>query len=68
MEWEDADELCDEILADIEDIPEAGADFAESVRDKVESIQATIQGNANATDRQVAALENIHAGVKKWLH
>ena len=67
MDWEDADELCDEILEDIDDIPGAGQDFADSVRAKVESIQLTIQDNANATDKQVTALQNIHAGVKKWL-
>ena len=41
MEATDAIDLCERILSDLDEIPERGWNFAESVRTKVDSIKAS---------------------------
>jgi len=67
MDWEEALTFCKDLLNDIDDLPERAEDFAESVREKVESIQEFVEDAELVTARQVEALENIRAGVDKWL-
>ena len=69
---DEALELCDEILRMIEeDVPERAhdkaPDFFEGVEEKVKSISETIEQSGQATDRQIAALENMQAAVSKWI-
>tara|TARA_Y100000310_G_scaffold117187_1_gene115936 strand:- start:534 stop:1004 length:471 start_codon:yes stop_codon:yes gene_type:complete len=64
---EDAYNQCDSILSLIDDIPEAGWDFGDSVKEKVDGIQSTIVLNNWVTDAQQEALDNMQAGVERWL-
>lgn len=67
MDYEEAIELCDEILASLEDLPEQAEDFSDSVYEKVTSMRVWIEENERVTDKMISALENIQAGVSKWL-
>ena len=67
MTHTEAIERIDQILADIPNIPDAGADFAESVEEKLSSIRETISKKGRVTDRQEDAIENMGAGVMKWV-
>jgi Fe-S-cluster formation regulator IscX/YfhJ len=67
MTWEDAVELCTEIVAELADLPERAENFVESVEEKVLSIQDWIEDNKHVTDKQIEALKNMHLGVQKWL-
>lgn len=64
------DELVKEIEETIEDLPEraqaAGAEFFESVTAKAHSIRDTVAGTGRATEKQLQALNNFLAGVRKW--
>jgi DNA uptake protein ComE-like DNA-binding protein len=66
-DWEDAIEQCDRILSDCDDVPEAGDDFAYSVRENVEGIKATIEEKEYVTPDQQSALDNMESGVRRWL-
>jgi hypothetical protein len=65
--WEEADQLCDEILEMIDEIPERGENFGASVMAKVEDIQKTIKETERVTSGQLTALENMKEGVQKWI-
>ncbi len=54
------DEMCDEM-------PDAGFDFADSVRERVSSIAKTIEKRDRVTNGQFAALCNMEAGIGNWL-
>lgn len=65
----DAQSLIEEIveMAEREDLPSAGIEFAESVSAKAQSIGETIEERGGeATSAQLAALENMHAGLCRW--
>jgi hypothetical protein len=66
MEWEEAVELCTEIISALEDLPEAAEEFAESVEEKVISIREWIESNQHVTENQLIALQNMKDGVQKW--
>lgn len=66
-EAEEALSLCDTILADAEQVPSAGFEFAESVCEKVRSIRETIESSGRVTQGQANALENMHAGIVRWI-
>lgn len=59
---------CNYILDNVDEVPEKGAAFADSLRDKATSMKESITKAGTATDRQVSALENMHAGLDKWLN
>lgn len=56
-------ELCDTA---IEDIGEPVVEYATSVRECALDIGDTIEANKHATSRQIKAIENQTAGIKKW--
>lgn len=58
---------CESILEKLDDIPDRGQDFAESVREKVESIQAWVEEHGDATQAQLDALQNMEDGVDRWI-
>ena len=60
--------LCDTILSKIEELPDGAFDFGASVEDKVGNMREWIEKNSHVTDKMMASLENMHAGVRKWLH
>ncbi len=73
MEAEAALELGQSILDILEDdigedAYQQAADYFESVKDKTESIMESIEEWDNATDGQVRALENMKAGLERWVH
>ena len=59
---------CESIIEEIEnhDWPDAGMDFAESVRGKLRDMAATIEERRAVTDGQVTAIENMGSGVRRW--
>lgn len=60
-------DICKEISNMVEQLPEQAEDFGQSVESKMLSIRDWIEKNDHATDKQVNALENMHAGLKKWV-
>jgi len=67
MPWDEFVEECSEVLDDLEDIPDAGYDFAESVEEKVRGMQAFAEDSHRVTSRMETALQNIRGGVERWL-
>lgn len=63
----EAMELIEQILSGSENIPERGADFAASVSEKASDIGRTIEERGVVTSNQLAALENMMAGVSRWI-
>lgn len=59
---------CDDLLDQIDRLPEVAEEFGESVRSKTKSIQAWIAEHNHVTINQQTALRNMQAGVIKWLH
>ena len=72
-DWEEASQLCDDIGEKINDAPDEiwenhnACEFFEGVQETIASMQETITKNQRASDKQVAALNNMLAGVDKWL-
>ena len=67
-EGQAAKDLCNDILNDMDDMPENGEDFAESVKLKVGSMLESIEKRGSATPKMLTALENMRYGQLKWLH
>ena len=65
---DDALELVDEIvsMAESGDLPSAASDFAESVKEKAQSIGETIEELGRVTDNQMTALTNMRDGLARW--
>jgi hypothetical protein len=64
---EEALEQCDTIAAMCEEVPERGADFAIGVAEKAADIRLTIERMQVVTRFQQDALDNMEAGVSRWL-
>lgn len=63
-------ELCDEILNLLEELhlPLAAQTFRDSVEDNVLSIRENIESHdGNATEAMITALENMKAGIMRWV-
>lgn len=71
QEVAEALELVESILDTIEEVPdwkqEKDPDYFESVKDKAEDIGQTVHDRNDVTEKQLAALKNMLAGVRKWL-
>lgn len=67
MDYEEALEFADDLLADIGDLPDRAADFRDSVQEKVEGMREWMLEHETVTEKMVSALENIRTGVDKWL-
>jgi hypothetical protein len=65
--WEDFIPEIEAALSDVEELPEAAADFAVSVEEKLSGIQFWIQENEHITDAQAHAVKNMMLGIQKWL-
>ena len=68
MTPEDAIVLCDEILELIEELPDDAEDFGMQVGERVDDIKEWIEDNERCTDPQATALENMKAGVERWIN
>jgi len=66
-DWQGALTLANEILANIEELPEAAEDFGASIQEKIESMAEWIETNERVTPKMISALSNMHAGVEKWM-
>mgnify|MGYP001599508208 CR=1 FL=1 len=70
---EDGDSRADEVLTEIEAALEelagieAADDFHAGVSDKVESMREQFDTRGSLSERQIEALENMLAGVRRWL-
>ena len=62
-----ASEQCDRILDLCEQLPSRAEDFGVSIIEKIESIREWITTHDHVTDAQQEALDNMEAGVEKWL-
>lgn len=67
LDWRDALEQCNRIAELCDDIPERGEEFADSVREKAENYASWIRKNKEVTRRMQEALDNMEAGVNRWL-
>ena len=65
--WEEAVDDIDDALASAESIPERGAEFADSVTTKLQSIKDWIEDNHHVTDAQETAVANMADGIQRWL-
>lgn len=63
----DALELIDEALELVERMPERGQEYAESAAENLNGIADTIERKNEVTPGQLAAIENIKAGLERWV-
>lgn len=62
------DELCEVIEEEISDrVKDEHGEFFEDVEEKAKAIVSTIEATDRASEAQITALENMLAGVKKWV-
>ena len=59
---------CNEGIKMADEVPERGEDFAASVAEKLQSISETIESRDYVTEAQDVAIENMIAGLEKWIH
>jgi hypothetical protein len=67
VSWEEAVWALEILLDDLDDIPDAGWDFADSVRESAESMKDWIEENEHVTERQLETIENWQVAVSKWI-
>lgn len=69
MNVQQAVDLCESILSDLEQLSdvEAAEEFSDSVTEKVKGIQETIERRQDVTANQERALNNMNEGVQRWL-
>lgn len=56
----------EELARECSDIPDRGAEFAESARDRLFGIADTIRKTGNATADQCRAIGNLEGGIRRW--
>lgn len=66
-EWSVQADRCADLLERIDDIPDRGESFRESVREKVTDMRTWIENHEDVTDKMVAALDNIADAVDRWI-
>lgn len=71
-EWNDALDQCETILNLIdEDVPEwawdKSPDFFEKIQERVRSMSDWIEDHEHVTEKMADALDNMEAGVRKWI-
>jgi hypothetical protein len=65
--WEDYIEAMESALSDLVDLPDRAADFAVSVEEKLVDIKCWVEDNGHITDAQARAVDNMIAGIQKWI-
>lgn len=58
---------CEHIIDLVGQLPDAGFCFGSSVEEKVRDIAETIERTQRVTDGQFDALDNMQAGVERWI-
>lgn len=64
---EEARELALNIYESCHELPLRAEAFEDSVLNNTEEIMTMVEKRELATDKQLAALENMKSGIKKWL-
>lgn len=67
MDYQEAVELCNDILTLCDDLPERAAEFGESITNKVLEMKEWISVRQHVTGNMIDSLENMKSGVEKWL-
>ena len=65
--WQRALEDIESALEDAEGIPDEGEEFANGVRENLESIHAWVEEQNHVTPAQVVAIGNMSQGIGRWL-
>lgn len=66
-EWEDWLSTIRGAISDAGDLPERAEDFADSVKEKLGSIEAWVEEKKHITDAQQSAVANMEAGIGRWM-
>jgi hypothetical protein len=66
-DWEQALKDISEALGMIDDLPERAEDFGQSVQMKLDDMAGWIEENERVTPAQLDAIENMKAGLERWL-
>jgi len=61
-------DLCDAILTDLDDVPEAGEEYAASSREFISGMRATAASRNFVTEKMLAVAEDKRVKVDRWLH
>jgi len=64
--WEEFLDNAEQLLADVEELPDRAEDFADSVKEKVEGMVDWARDNEHVTGPMETALDNMAAGVARW--
>jgi hypothetical protein len=68
QQYEEAVDLCDEIMDLLSELPEKAWDFRNSVEGKVQDMRDWIEQHRRCTPKQMEALRNMKKGAENWLH
>lgn len=66
-DWDEFVERCSETLERCEELPERARDFGDSCAEKVEGMREWAAEHQHVTEKMEEALDNIRAGVGRWL-
>lgn len=67
-DWANRVEQVGEILEKLDDLPDRAIDFREGVEEKLRGMLTWMEKNQHVTPKMVTAIENMAAGVDKWLN
>jgi len=65
-DWKYWRKRAQDAVLEADDIPDAGARFAESVCETLSGISETIDETERVTDNQRKAIKNMEKGIRKW--
>lgn len=65
--WEDYIQEMEASLSDLAGLPDQAADFAASVEEKLVDTKCWVEDNEHITDAQATAVDNMIAGIQKWM-
>jgi len=64
--WEEQVERIDDLLGELDDLPEAADDFAGSARSFLEGVKRWAKEHQHITDAQIAGVERWENGLDGW--
>lgn len=67
LDWQEAIEQIDELMALLDDLPERAEDYSSSVSMGASQMRDWIEANERVTAEQWRAIENWTAGAERWL-
>lgn len=66
LEWKKYAEKCMQAIDDLDELPDAAADFVAGVGPKLRSMYDWINENERVTPKMTTAIDNIISGIEKW--